>query len=150
MGEFDNCPGQPCDTALIGYLGPHYWLGTNCPSCVYAVYAYAYCTCEFIPATPTAYTRYLYFYNFIGCVDYYGDMPADGPCVETAQEAFTLAMTYGLNPTRLARGGRMRTQDSGKFEPDRKFGEETRTITLASYIDKTNVLIKYRPADLES
>jgi hypothetical protein len=43
----------------------------------------------------------------------------------------------------------MKEIDTGKFEPDHYPGAESRIITLCSYIDKTNVLIKYSPAELD-
>jgi hypothetical protein len=63
-------------------------------------------------------------------------------------EAFILANTYGFNPPRKTNPARLRIQNTGKYEPDKNEFAETRTITLASFIDKTNILIKYRPAEL--
>lgn len=65
------------------------------------------------------------------------------------KEAFCLANTYGFNPPRKTNPARLRLQNTGKYEPDRNIGAVTRTIVLASFIDKTNILIKYTPADLE-
>jgi len=66
------------------------------------------------------------------------------------QEAFCLANTYGLNPPRKRGPARLRLQDTGKYEPDHLYAGETRTMVLASFVDKTNILIKYAPAELDT
>lgn len=63
-------------------------------------------------------------------------------------EAFVLANLYGFNPPRKIGPARNRTQNTGKFEPDHLEGEETRTMVLASFVDATNILIKYHPDEL--
>lgn len=64
------------------------------------------------------------------------------------REAFILANTYGFLPPSLANKARERKQYTGKYEPDHNEGAASRCITLASYKDKSNLLIKYAPADL--
>lgn len=64
-------------------------------------------------------------------------------------QAFVLAETYNLVPPRQIAPARKHILDPGKYEPDNKEGETTRCMTLAHWIDSTNILIQYRPADLE-
>ena len=64
------------------------------------------------------------------------------------KEAYCLANTYGFNPPRKVGPARLRIQDTGKYEPDHLYNGVTRTMVLASWLDKTNILIKYTPADL--
>lgn len=64
------------------------------------------------------------------------------------REAYCLANTYGFNPPRKKNPARLRIQDTGKYEPDHTPAATTRCMVLASFIDKTNILIKYAPADL--
>lgn len=63
-------------------------------------------------------------------------------------EAYILANVYGFNPPRRVNPARNRTVNTGKFEPDRNDTAASRTMVLAHWIDKTNILIKYTPADL--
>jgi hypothetical protein len=65
------------------------------------------------------------------------------------KEAFCLANTYALNPPRKAGPARLRIVNTGKYEPDHNQFAGTRWMILASYLDKTNLLIKYNPAELE-
>jgi len=65
-------------------------------------------------------------------------------------EAFCLANTYNLTPPRAINPCRNRRTSAGKYEPDRKEFEETRTMVLAHWFDKTNILVKYTPAELET
>lgn len=69
-----------------------------------------------------------------------------GPSNET--EAYILANVYGFNPPRRVNPGRTRTVNTGKFEPDHNEMAASRTMVLAHFFDKTNILIKYTPADL--
>lgn len=64
------------------------------------------------------------------------------------REAFCLATTYGFNPPHKKNPARLRIVDTGKYEPDHNLFAATRTMVLASYIDETNILIKYTPEDL--
>jgi len=64
-------------------------------------------------------------------------------------QAFCLANTYGFNPPRKVNPARNRTVNTGKYEPDRNDEAASRTMVLASFVDKTNILIKYTPAELE-
>lgn len=115
----------------------HYISIADCPACEIAVYVYTSCTCEYEESS--FYFVTTCFFYFAGCT----------PCDPSSDEAYTLANVYGFNPPRKERGGRLRYQNTGKFEPDRNLGEETRSMILASYLDKTNILIQYNPADLE-
>lgn len=63
-------------------------------------------------------------------------------------EAFCLANTYGFNPPKKTNPAKLRIANTGKYEPDHNPGATTRTIVLASFIDKTNILIKYTPTEL--
>jgi len=67
---------------------------------------------------------------------------------ETDKSAFILANTYGFNPPRKVGPARLRIQNTGKYEPDHKMPTEIRTMVLASWVDKTNILIKYDPTAL--
>jgi len=111
---------------------------TDCPACETAIYVYSYCDCVYEEG-PQFFSATCHFV-FAGC----------DPCDPSGDEAHTLANVYGFNPPRKERGGRLRYQNTGKFEPDRRLGEETRSMILASYLDKTNILVQYRPADLET
>jgi hypothetical protein len=64
-------------------------------------------------------------------------------------QAFCLANTYGFNPPLKVNPARNRTTDAGKYEPDHTPVAASRCMLLAHWFDKTNVLIKYTPADLE-
>jgi len=64
------------------------------------------------------------------------------------KEAFKLANTYGLNPPRATNPRKIRSQNTGKYEPDHKPEAATRCIVLAHWIDKTNLLVKYSPEEL--
>ena len=64
-------------------------------------------------------------------------------------EAYILARLYNFLPAQRTDGKSTITVDTGKFEPDGQPAAETRTMVLASYIGRCNLLIKYRPADLE-
>lgn len=146
---FHECVEHPCEEICLWWGGGLFYLITSdCPECPVAWYQLATCTCT--QDEPYTISYYTCIFNFIGCTDTpeEGPPPID-PCDESSDEAFILANKYGLNPPRLARGGRHRTQNTGKFEPDHAHGAATRTIVLASYIDKTNILIKYEPANLE-
>lgn len=63
--------------------------------------------------------------------------------------AYILAVRYGLTPPRKIGPAQQRIIDEGKFEPDDRAGDPERTIVLAHWLDKTNMLIKYKPADLD-
>jgi hypothetical protein len=64
------------------------------------------------------------------------------------EQAFCLANTYGFCPPRKIGPARLRIQDTGKYEPDHFPTATTRTMVLASWVDKTNILVKYTPAEL--
>lgn len=63
-------------------------------------------------------------------------------------EAHILAVSYAFNPGHAVYPARIRNTNSGKYEPDRNDTEHSRTIVLAHYADKTNILIKYTPCEL--
>lgn len=65
-------------------------------------------------------------------------------------EAFILANLYGLSPPRAVGPAKSRPQASGKFEPDRREGESVRSMKVAHWFDSTNVIVQYRPAELET
>jgi hypothetical protein len=67
----------------------------------------------------------------------------------TDAQAFCLANTYGFNPPRVTNPRYKRLLDTGKYEPDHNEGAASRTIILAHWQDKTNLMIKYNPSDLE-
>ena len=64
------------------------------------------------------------------------------------KDAYILANTYGFNPPKKIGPARLRIQNTGKYEPDATALAETRTILLASFVDATNILIRYKPAEL--
>ena len=63
-------------------------------------------------------------------------------------EAYNLAKTKNLMPDAASYRASRRDVNSGKYEPDHSPAAESRVITLASYFDASNCLIKYSPADL--
>ena len=63
-------------------------------------------------------------------------------------EAFALTQTLNISPPRATYKASNRITNSGKFEPDHNIGAASRTMVLAHWFDKTNILIKYTPADL--
>ena len=65
------------------------------------------------------------------------------------KEAFCLANTYNFTPPRKVGPARLRITDPGKFEPDHDEEAETRCMVFAHWLDKTNVIIQYVPAELE-
>ena len=66
------------------------------------------------------------------------------------REAFCLANTYNLSPPRKKNPARLRLVDPGKYEPDHTPTAASRCMVLASYIDKTNVIVQYTVEDLEN
>ena len=64
-------------------------------------------------------------------------------------QAVKLAKTYNFLPdqARAGRGGR--AVDAGKYEPDLNPEAASRTMVIASYIGRSNLLIRYNPAELE-
>jgi hypothetical protein len=64
------------------------------------------------------------------------------------REAYILANTYGLNPPKKAGPARLRLQNTGKFEPDRRPYQPTRSMVLASWVDTTNIIVQYHPTEL--
>lgn len=66
----------------------------------------------------------------------------------TDKEAFIIAKSYGFNPTRKVGRYRSDNVDAGKYEPDHRLGEPLRSMVQASWLDKTNIIIQYAPADL--
>lgn len=66
------------------------------------------------------------------------------------KEAYCLANTYNLNPPRIISPVRKRQLDAGKYEPDHFEAAETRCMVLAHWKDHTNVIVQYRPAELET
>jgi hypothetical protein len=82
-------------------------------------------------------------YLFFGCSNSEGEQP---PLAGTdQQDAYRLANTYGLNPPRQAGPARLRNTYTGKYEPDHYPEAELRSMVLAGYTDKTNILVQYNP-----
>lgn len=65
------------------------------------------------------------------------------------REAYCLANTYNLSPPRAVWPARARATNSGKYEPDLNESAETRCMVLAHFADATNIIIQYKPAELE-
>jgi len=63
-------------------------------------------------------------------------------------QAYTMAITYGLLPPKKIHRKGSSQMDHGKYEPDRLLAAESRTMVLASFFDKTNILVRYTPEDL--
>ena len=68
--------------------------------------------------------------------------------MNTNQQAYILARLYNFLPAQRTDGKATITIDPGKYEPDNQPEAETRTMILASYIGRCNLLIKYKPAEL--
>jgi len=68
--------------------------------------------------------------------------------MNTNQQAYILARVYNFLPPQRTDGKATITVDAGKYEPDNNPSAETRTMILASYIGRCNLLIKYKPAEL--
>lgn len=68
--------------------------------------------------------------------------------MNTNQQAYILARVYNFLPPQRTDGKATITVDAGKYEPDNQPEAETRTMILASYIGRCNLLIKYKPAEL--
>lgn len=64
------------------------------------------------------------------------------------KQNYCLAVTYGLNPPRKSNPAYKREVNTGKFEPDHNLLAAQRCMVLASFLDKTNCLVLYKPADL--
>ena len=138
-GVVDTDTNECEDPGIATHCQRHYgWAcfptgETGCPECPIAVYEYTHGQCEWFPAE----SKIVFdcWARFTGCIGDYGQ-----PCPEpdyTAFEAFVLAKYYGLAPL-----------SEGKYEPDRRQGEELRSMILANWKDATNVLIQYRPDEL--
>ena len=65
------------------------------------------------------------------------------------REAFCLANTYGFSPPRAHYPYFDKVSDPGKYEPDDKEGAAERVMLIAHWRDKTNILIKYEPFELD-
>lgn len=63
-------------------------------------------------------------------------------------QSFALANTYNFSPPRATNPRRLRLQNSGKYEPDHTETAATRCMTLAHWVDKTNIIFQYTPAEL--
>lgn len=145
----DRCLEVPCYVACNFFPGLLVWAHYGCEFCAYAVYMLSSCDCYFDPIFGGGTIFYTCNYVFVGCSYNDGVLPGDYPCEEAADEAYILANTYGFNPPRKRGPARLRIVDTGKFEPDHNYAGETRTMVLASWVDKTNILIKYVPAELD-
>jgi len=65
-------------------------------------------------------------------------------------EALCLASTYNLSPPRKVGPARLRQTDPGKYEPDRNIYPATRCMVLAHWLDKTNAIVQYNPAEIKT
>ena len=65
------------------------------------------------------------------------------------KEAYCLANTYNLAPPMPVYPARTRRTFAGKYEPDGNVTAASRCMILAHYFGKTNILIKYNPAELQ-
>jgi len=52
------------------------------------------------------------------------------------------------DPYILAIGYALNNLPDGKYEPDHRTGESLRTLLLANWRDKTNILVQYHPDEL--
>lgn len=64
------------------------------------------------------------------------------------KEAYILARTYNFLPQQKAAGRGPAALDNGKYEPDQNEGAASRTMVLASYSSRCNLLIRYTPSEL--
>ena len=71
------------------------------------------------------------------------------PMDQTDKEAYKLAKTYNLLPDQKRAGRGPTGVDAGKYEPDLNPDAASRTIVIASYIGRCNLLIRYSPAELD-
>jgi hypothetical protein len=113
----------------------------DCEACKYAWYEFYSCVCLYNPLIDLV--TYTCFFSFYGC----SSTPEGPPTRQTKneQDAYRLANTYGLNPPRAVWPARLRNTYTGKYEPDHFSTAELRTMLLAGYADKTNILIRYNP-----
>ena len=65
-------------------------------------------------------------------------------------QAYTLAKTYNILPDQKKAGRGRKGVDVGKYEPDLNPEAASRTIVIASYIGKSNLLVRYSPAELDT
>lgn len=68
---------------------------------------------------------------------------------ENDRAAYTLARVYNFLPEQKAAGRGPWAVDGGKYEPDGNEAAESRTMIIASYTGRSNLLIKFNPAELE-
>jgi hypothetical protein len=68
--------------------------------------------------------------------------------IQNDNEAYILAKQYNLSPPRKVYPERTRRLDHGKYEADGTPLAETRSMVLANWFDKTNIIIQYKPAEL--
>ena len=69
--------------------------------------------------------------------------------LQDLREASCLAITYGFLPTMKCRPTGRYQVPAGKFEADKTPAAATRTMVLAHWWTHSNLLIKYRPAELQ-
>ncbi len=68
---------------------------------------------------------------------------------EAQREAYILAKDYNFLPDAKEDGKTAPIIYPGMFEQHSPEEAQEKTITIASYRDKSNLMIKYRPADLQ-
>ena len=66
----------------------------------------------------------------------------------TDHQAFILANTYALNPPRKVGPARLRIENTGQYESDGHPEHVERFMRLCSWVDHTNVLVKYNSDEL--
>jgi hypothetical protein len=64
------------------------------------------------------------------------------------KEAYCLASTYNFVPRRYLPYVGTHNYDTGMYEPDHFPAAASRCMILAHIVDHTNILIKYKPAEL--
>ena len=63
--------------------------------------------------------------------------------------AYKLSEMYGLNPAKQLNKGNKNLYNNGKYEPDWSSSGDTITYLLAHPFDKTNVLVRFNPDELD-
>lgn len=71
----------------------------------------------------------------------------DGDVFRQNSVAYKLAVSYGLNPPKQSTPVYRRIPNTGKYEPEYVEGADEQCIILASYVDKTNILVKYKKSE---
>jgi hypothetical protein len=127
--EPGECENSPCASVCSTNFGIWFYWIPQSPRHIYGVYFLTNCWCEeFFEGEFYVYT-YHCLYCWVGDCDWH-----DGPDV---REAGILSNQQAWLPS-----------DTMLWEPDRHPTAETRTMVLADWKDASNILIKYKPAEL--